>query len=103
VPAATSPAASTFSSRSCRSLPGSTPTGSPHFTKGITIGSGQCPVKKYNRWLRDLIIRGQAQPSQIVSHELSLDDAVQAYDQFDKRVEGWTKVLLHPGGTSVDS
>ena len=30
------------------------------FTKGITIGSGQCPVMRYNRWLRDLIIRGQA-------------------------------------------
>ena len=66
------------------------------FTKGIAIGSGQCPVMRYNRYLRDLIIRGQAKPSQIVSHELSLDDAVHAYDQFDKRVDGWTKVLLHP-------
>jgi glutathione-independent formaldehyde dehydrogenase len=66
------------------------------FTKGIAIGSGQCPVKRYNRWLRDLIIRGQATPGQIVSHELPLDDAVTAYDQFDKRVDGWTKVILHP-------
>jgi glutathione-independent formaldehyde dehydrogenase len=67
------------------------------FTKGITIGSGQCPVMRYNRRLRDLIIRGRARPSQIVSHELSLDEAVHAYDQFDKRAEGWTKVILHPG------
>jgi glutathione-independent formaldehyde dehydrogenase len=67
------------------------------FTKGITIGSGQCPVMRYNRWLRDLIIRGQARPSQIISHELSLDDAVHAYEQFDQRAEGWTKVILHPG------
>jgi glutathione-independent formaldehyde dehydrogenase len=67
------------------------------FTKGITIGSGQCPVKRYNRWLRDLIIRGQASPSQIISHELPLDEAVRAYDQFDKRTDGWTKVILHPG------
>ena len=37
------------------------------FTKDITIGSGQCPVKKYKRRLRDLIIRGVAAPSQIVS------------------------------------
>jgi threonine dehydrogenase-like Zn-dependent dehydrogenase len=43
------------------------------FTKGITIGSGQCPVMRYNRWLRDLIIRGQARPSQIISHEPPLD------------------------------
>ena len=67
------------------------------FTKGITIGSGQCPVMRYNRWLRDLIIRGQARPSQIVSHELPLTDAVRAYDQFDQRADGWTKVILHPG------
>ena len=66
------------------------------FTKGITIGSGQCPVKRYNRWLRDLIIRGQAAPSQIISHELPLDEAVRGYDQFDKRADGWTKVILHP-------
>jgi glutathione-independent formaldehyde dehydrogenase len=70
------------------------------FTKGISIGSGQCPVKRYNRQLRDLIIRGQATPSLIVSHELSLDDAVEAYDKFDKRVDGWTKVLLHPGSAA---
>jgi glutathione-independent formaldehyde dehydrogenase len=66
-------------------------------TKGINIGSGQCPVMRYNRWLRDMIIRGQAHPAQIVSHELSLDEAVHAYDQFDKRTDGWTKVILHPG------
>jgi glutathione-independent formaldehyde dehydrogenase len=44
-----------------------------------------------------LIIRDQAAPSIIVSHEVSLDDAVEAYDKFDKRVDGYTKVLLHPG------
>jgi len=68
------------------------------FTKGIAIGTGQCPVKRYNRHLRDLIIRGQATPSLIVSHELSLDEAPSAYENFDKRVDGWTKVLLHPAG-----
>ena len=31
-----------------------------------------------------------------VSHELPLDEAVRAYDQFDKRADGWTKVILHP-------
>jgi glutathione-independent formaldehyde dehydrogenase len=33
----------------------------------------------------DLIVRGHATPSQIISHELPLDDAVTAYDQFGKR------------------
>ncbi|MGN6743533.1 MAG: glutathione-independent formaldehyde dehydrogenase [Amnibacterium sp.] len=66
------------------------------FTKGITMGTGQCPVKRYNRWLRDLIIRGKAHPGDIVSQELSLDEAPTGYDRFDKREDGWTKVILHP-------
>jgi glutathione-independent formaldehyde dehydrogenase len=70
------------------------------FTKGLSIGTGQCPVKRYNRQLRDLIIRDLAAPSIIVSHEVSLDEAPEAYDKFDKRVEGYTKVLLHPSMSS---
>ena len=66
------------------------------FMKGLSIGMGQANVKKYNRYLRDLIVAGRAVPSQIVSHELSLDEAPDAYDKFDKRVDGYTKVVLKP-------
>jgi glutathione-independent formaldehyde dehydrogenase len=66
------------------------------FQKGQRIGTGQCPVKRYNEFLRDLIIAGKAAPSMLVSHEVALDDAPAAYDKFDKRIEGYTKVLLHP-------
>ncbi len=60
------------------------------------MGAGQCPVKRYNRLLRDQIVAGRAKPSFIVSHELSLDSAPTAYRKFDAREDGWTKVLLHP-------
>lgn len=53
-------------------------------------------MKRYNRELRNLIISGRANPSVIVSHEVSLDAAPDAYDKFDKRVDGYTKALLHP-------
>ncbi|AQA16784.1 glutathione-independent formaldehyde dehydrogenase [Streptomyces samsunensis] len=66
------------------------------FEKGQRMGTGQCNVKSYNRQLRDLIIAGRARPSFVVSHELPLDQAPQAYEKFDKRVEGYTKVVLHP-------
>jgi glutathione-independent formaldehyde dehydrogenase len=66
------------------------------FQKGQRVGTGQCPVKRYNAALRDLIIAGQATPSLLVSHELPLDQAPEAYDKFDKRADGYTKVLLHP-------
>jgi glutathione-independent formaldehyde dehydrogenase len=67
------------------------------FDKAISMGHGQCPVKRYNHQLRDLIIRGKAQPSLIVSHELPLAAAPDAYKNFDQRADGWTKVLLKPG------
>jgi glutathione-independent formaldehyde dehydrogenase len=67
------------------------------FSKGQRMGTGQCPVKRYNRQLRDLVISGRAKPSFLVSHELTLDEAPEAYERFDNREDGWTKVLLHPG------
>jgi glutathione-independent formaldehyde dehydrogenase len=65
--------------------------------KGQSMGSGQCPVKKYDHLLRDLIAGGKATPSFIVSHELSLEEAPDAYKNFDSRENGWTKVVLKPG------
>jgi glutathione-independent formaldehyde dehydrogenase len=66
------------------------------FMKGQHMGTGQAPVKRYNRQLRDLIITGQANPAFLVSHELPLDKAAEGYDKFDRRDDGWTKVLLRP-------
>ena len=66
------------------------------FEKGLRMGTGQCNVKRYNRQLRDLIIAGRAKPSFVVSHETPLEQAPQAYEKFDKRIEGYTKVVLHP-------
>ncbi|KAI9815244.1 MAG: hypothetical protein M1827_002724 [Pycnora praestabilis] len=68
------------------------------FEKGLSLGTGQCNVKMYNRSLRDLIVSGRAKPSFVVSHEVSLDEAPEAYVKFDKRIDGYTKVLIHPNG-----
>ncbi len=64
--------------------------------KGQKIGTGQANVKHYNRYLAKLIHKGKAAPSQIISHELALEDAPTGYRNFDKRAEGWTKVVLKP-------
>ncbi|WP_329048700.1 glutathione-independent formaldehyde dehydrogenase [Amycolatopsis sp. NBC_01488] len=66
------------------------------FMKGQQMGTGQAPVKRYNRQLRDLIITGKANPSFLVSHELPLEQAAEGYEKFDHRDDGWTKVLLRP-------
>jgi glutathione-independent formaldehyde dehydrogenase len=64
--------------------------------KGQKMSTGQCNVKAYNRRLRDLIHNGKVNPSIIISHELPLEEAPAAYAHFDKRDDGWTKVILHP-------
>jgi glutathione-independent formaldehyde dehydrogenase len=69
--------------------------------KAITLGMGQTPVKKYNYFLRDLIIAGRAKPSFIVSRHIGLAEAPDAYQKFDKREPGYTKVLIKPGQEPV--
>ncbi|OZM77890.1 glutathione-independent formaldehyde dehydrogenase [Pseudonocardia sp. MH-G8] len=64
--------------------------------KGQQMGCGQAPVKRYNRHLRDLIAENKMTPSWIVSHNLTLDQAPEAYQHFDARDDGWTKVVLNP-------
>ena len=66
------------------------------WNKGLTIETGQAPVKRYNVYLRDLILAGKIKPSRYVSHRLPLEKAPEAYAQFDKRDDGYTKILLKP-------
>jgi glutathione-independent formaldehyde dehydrogenase len=66
------------------------------FEKGLRVGTGQANVKRYNRQLRDMITEGRAEPGFVVSHELPLEEAPIAYQKFDQRVEGYTKVILKP-------
>ncbi|GAA1485068.1 glutathione-independent formaldehyde dehydrogenase [Brachybacterium fresconis] len=67
------------------------------FEKGQTMGTGQADAKRYAHQLRDMITEGRATPSFVVSQNLPLSQAPDAYDRFDKREKGYSKVLLHPG------
>ena len=67
------------------------------WVKGQKVATGQANVKAYNRKLCNLIEVGKAKPSWIVSHELPLEQAPDAYKSFDERKPGWTKVVLKPG------
>jgi glutathione-independent formaldehyde dehydrogenase len=64
--------------------------------KGLTIGTGQTPVKPYTLMLRELIISGKAKPSFIVSHRISFDEVPDAYRQFNERADSYTKVVIKP-------
>ena len=73
------------------------------FDKSLSVGSGQAPVKRYNEYLRDLIISGKAKPGKIVSHHISIDDVPEAYKKFDKRIEGYTKVLIRMNESKISA
>ena len=67
------------------------------------MATGQTNVKAYNRHLASLIEMGKAKPSFIVSHHLSLEQAPDAYQHFDAREQGWTKVVLKPQLAATDT
>jgi glutathione-independent formaldehyde dehydrogenase len=69
------------------------------FRKDITIGMGRDHDKRYMARLRDLIIAGRAKPSVIVTQRLPLADAPDAFRRFDRREDGYIKVVLDPSGT----
>jgi threonine dehydrogenase-like Zn-dependent dehydrogenase len=66
------------------------------FGKGLTMKMGQTHVHKYLPQLLSFIEEGKIDPSFVISHRLSLDDAPEAYDKFNTEKEDWRKVVLKP-------
>jgi len=64
------------------------------WTKGLSMQTGQAPVKNFHALLRDSIISGKTEPAFIVSDRISLKEAPDAYSEFDKRDEV-TKAVIH--------
>lgn len=64
--------------------------------KGLTVKTGQTHVKKYMPLLFDRIESGEIDPSFIISHELTLDDAPKGYEMFKKKEDKCTKIVLKP-------
>lgn len=51
---------------------------------------------RYNEQLLHLIETGRIDPTRLISHRISLDEAPDAYRHFDQREKGFTKVVLKP-------
>jgi len=66
------------------------------FGKGLTMKMGQTHVHKYLRPLLQRIEEGQIDPTFVISHRMSLEEAPGAYEKFGKREDGYTKVVLKP-------
>jgi threonine dehydrogenase-like Zn-dependent dehydrogenase len=63
--------------------------------RSLTIRSGQCHVHRYLGPLLERIERGEIDPSFIITHRMSLDDAPRGYDLFLNQRDECMKVVLH--------
>jgi glutathione-independent formaldehyde dehydrogenase len=67
------------------------------WAKSHSFTTGQCPVKRYNRQLMNLILSGKAQIAKAVNATtISLDEAPQGYQAFDKGAA--KKYVIDPHG-----
>jgi threonine dehydrogenase-like Zn-dependent dehydrogenase len=66
------------------------------FAKGLTFKMGQTHVHRYLRPLLERIERGEIDPSFVITHRLSLDEAPGGYDIFKHKEDECIKVVLKP-------
>ncbi len=64
--------------------------------KGLTIKSGQTHVQAYTKPLLAKIEAGEIDPSFVVTHPASLEDAPEMYKKFRDKQDGVIKVMLRP-------
>ena len=64
--------------------------------RGLSIRTGQCHVHRYMRPLLERVEKGEIDPSFVVTHRLSLDDAPQGYETFKHKQDDCVKVVLKP-------
>jgi threonine dehydrogenase-like Zn-dependent dehydrogenase len=64
--------------------------------RGLTIRTGQCHVHRYLRPLLNHIEKGDIDPSFIVTHRMSLDDASNGYETFKHKQDECVKVVMTP-------
>jgi len=71
------------------------------FNKGLTLTMGQTHMQKYMKPLFDLVEAGRIDPSEIITHRVSLEDAPAAYRIFRDKEDQAIKFVLTPGAPRV--
>ena len=65
--------------------------------KNLRINGGNCNHRKFIPILLEKVKSGEAHPEKILTNEVNLASAIDAYKSFDKREDGWIKVMLTTG------
>jgi threonine dehydrogenase-like Zn-dependent dehydrogenase len=66
------------------------------FGKGITMKMGQTHMHRYMKPLLERIEKGQIDPSYIISHRITLDEAPKMYEVWRDKKERVTKIVIDP-------
>jgi threonine dehydrogenase-like Zn-dependent dehydrogenase len=66
------------------------------FGKGITMKMGQTNMHNYMKPLLERIEKGQIDPSYIISHRITLDEAPEMYEVWRDKKDGVTKIVIDP-------
>ena len=66
------------------------------FQKGLTLKMGQTHVQRYTRPLLERIQNRDIDPTRVISHRLSLEEAPGAYRTFREKEDSCIKVVLKP-------
>lgn len=66
------------------------------FERNISIKMGQAPVVHYMPMLYNMIVNGEIDPTDIITHKMSLDDASEAYKLFHDHEDNSIKLILKP-------
>jgi len=64
--------------------------------RSLTMRTGQCHVQRYFKPLLERIERGEIDPSFVISHHMSLEDAPKGFDIFCNKEDDCTKIVLKP-------
>jgi len=64
--------------------------------RSLTIKTGQAHVQRYMRPLLEMIENGDIDPSFVITHRMSLEDAPHAYEIFKNKQDNCIKVVLKP-------
>jgi threonine dehydrogenase-like Zn-dependent dehydrogenase len=62
--------------------------------RNLTIQAGNCNHRRYVPGLLSRIASGGADPTTVLTQQETLPSAISAYQAFDRREPGWTKVTL---------
>lgn len=73
------------------------------FAKGLRLTMGQTHVHRYMAPLLARIVAGELDPSTIITHRASLDEAPQLYRRFQRKTDGCVKIVLTPGLTRKEA